>query len=180
MTTETWQAVPGYEGAYEISDMGRVRSVDRMSAQGHLRGRLRRLGTSVTGYVHVGLCRDGKLRNVNLARMVATVFIRAPKDDEQVNHLDGVKANNAASNLEWCTRSMNNLHRCRVLGKNRGMRHGNAKLTDADIHDIRREVAAGRTTTSVGRARGLNHTTVARIARRKSWQHVPEQTAKGQ
>ena len=104
---EMWKAVPGYEGLYEVSHMGRVYSVRR--------GKLRKLNKLPNGYLQVMLSKDGHRAYLLVHRLVAEVFIPNPEDKPQVNHRNGDKTDNRAENLEWCTMSENLQHRHQVL-----------------------------------------------------------------
>lgn len=112
---EIWKPVDGYEGLYEVSSLGRVKSLTRTrrqpakngSTSTHTyEGRILHPVRQNNGYLNVNLC--GKV--VGVHRLVAAAFI--PNDDNlpQVNHLDGNKANNVAENLEWCTAKQNTRH----------------------------------------------------------------------
>ena len=111
---ETWKQVPGYEGLYEVSNLGRVKSLGRPRC---LRGgRILKQQDNGFGYLLCQLCKAGKRRMASTHRLVAAAFIPNPDDKPQVNHKDGCKHNNRADNLEWCTNSENQLHKFRVLG----------------------------------------------------------------
>ena len=105
---EEWRAVPGYEGLYEVSDQGRVRSIDRYDSIGRLRKkRYIKLSLSSSGYFSVGLSKKGKVTIYLVHRLVAQVFIPNPFSLPQVNHKDEDKKNNIAENLEWCDAKYN-------------------------------------------------------------------------
>ena len=115
MENEIWCTIPGYDGAYEVSNYGRVRSLDRTINLGKRYERcyasqILKLSTCRGGYMQVGL-KMGKNRKMELVhRLVAQAFIPNPKHKPQVNHIDGDKTNNRADNLEWCTDSENKRH----------------------------------------------------------------------
>lgn len=99
---EQWRDVDGYDGMYQVSDLGRVRSLKYGSVK------VLRPGKSNKGYLQVGLFRDGKAKNYKIHRLVAQAFI--PNDDEsktQINHIDECKQNNRLWNLEYCTAQYN-------------------------------------------------------------------------
>lgn len=119
MITENWKPIDGFEGSYEVSDLGRVRSLDRevtmLSRWGkpvtkRLRGRLLSLHKNPKGYPFVFLG-GGNIRPVH--RLVAHAFV--PGEGPVVNHLNGIRDDNRAVNLEWTTVSGNNLHAFREL-----------------------------------------------------------------
>ena len=109
MITEQWRDVSGYEGSYQVSDQGRVRNVRS--------GRVLKPGVAYNGYYMVRLSRDNYAWTQRVNRLVATAFIPNTRSLPQVNHKNGVKTDNRAENLEWCTASHNQLHRHRVLGQ---------------------------------------------------------------
>ena len=104
MTKEVWRPVVGYEDLYAVSDLGRVRSFDRIDSLGRLRrGRILRDRPHNHGYVRVALCRDGVEDTRYIHRLVAEAFI------ENSNYLPEVTIktrteNNCSWNLEWCDR----------------------------------------------------------------------------
>lgn len=100
---EEWKPIKGYEGLYEVSNMGRVKSLHRSQ------GIILKQGT-FHGYMKVGLHKNGTRSTKKVHRLVATAFIRNPNNYEFVNHKDGNKKNNTVDNLEWCTRSYNMRH----------------------------------------------------------------------
>lgn len=109
---EEWRAVPGYEGLYEVSNMGRVRSLDRMVKGGKGSNRLAngiilKPYVSSNGYPTVSLNKDGKARVVKVHRLVAMAFIPNPNNLPMINHKDECKLNNCVDNLEWCTATYN-------------------------------------------------------------------------
>lgn len=110
-STEVWKDIEGYEGLYQVSNMGRVRSLDREDALGRRRkGRVLAGGLNGKGYLMVRLCRDGYVENKYIHRLAAKAFLDNPDNFPQVNHKDENKTNNAVSNLEWCTALYNNTY----------------------------------------------------------------------
>jgi hypothetical protein len=98
-----WKPVVGYEGLYEVSDQGHVRGVKF----GH---RNRKISTCSQGYQRVGLSKHGKNNKHRVHILVAKAFVSGYSPGKIVNHIDGVKHNNHAQNLEWCTHSQNAIH----------------------------------------------------------------------
>ena len=121
---EVWREIPGYEGYYEASTLGRIRSVSR-DAIGRW-GTCQRRPTILSqtpnsnGYMQVRFSIHGQKSKPLAHRLIATTFLPNPDGLPQVNHKDGDKANNCAENLEWCTASDNAKHRVHVLGKQTG------------------------------------------------------------
>lgn len=99
---EIWKNVKGYEGLYEVSNFGRVKSLRKE--------KILKLGRDKKGYLIVGLCKNGKQRTFKAHRLVTEHFLNNPYNLPYVNHKDGNKTNNNVSNLEWCTQKENIQH----------------------------------------------------------------------
>lgn len=115
MKTEIWKDVIGWEGKYKVSNLGNVKSASRLINQANGRSYTRKdkvmyLRTDKKGYIRAALYSNSKSKLVAVHRMVASAFIPNINNDPQVNHKDGVKSNNIASNLEWCTNAENGQH----------------------------------------------------------------------
>jgi hypothetical protein len=105
---ENWRAVVGYEGIYEVSDLGRVRSLNRVTSHGHRRaGRVMRPVVAPRGYVLVNLWRENRSRMWLVHRLVLTAFVGEAPPETEGRHLDGDSGNNALTNLMWGTHSEN-------------------------------------------------------------------------
>lgn len=98
-TVETFLSVPGYEGLYEISNLGNVKSLRS--------GRLMKKSKNNVGYEMLTLTKDKTQKTYLIHRLVALTFIPNPLDLPEINHKDEVKTNNSVENLEWCSRDYN-------------------------------------------------------------------------
>ena len=108
---EVWKDVVGYEGLYQVSDRGNVRSVARKDSIGRkCGGRILKPKPNTNDYIRVGLCKNGIRKNKRVHRLVAEAFIPNPEKLPQVNHKDENPSNNELSNLEWCTSEYNSNH----------------------------------------------------------------------
>lgn len=109
--SEMWKDVVGYEGLYKVSSKGNIYSVNRRDSRGVKCGR-RTLKPRYhrDGYLHVGLYRNGKMKNKLIHRLVLEAFVENPNNLPEVNHKDENKINNELSNLEWCDTSYNSNH----------------------------------------------------------------------
>lgn len=110
MEMETWKDIQGYEGIYQISSYGQVRSLDRFDGIRYRKGQLIALAMKKNGYLQVGLRKDGKRKWFGVHRLVAIHFIDNPLNKSQVNHIDCNKQNNHVSNLEWVSPEENMKH----------------------------------------------------------------------
>ncbi len=175
---ETWKPVVGFEGLYEVSDQGRVKSLQRTVNGPHgskhtLPERVLAGGQTETGYWHVLLYREGVRRTRVVHVLVAEAFL-GPRVGDSINHIDGNKDNNAAGNLEYCSHGDNNRHALRTgLRVNaKGSRHGHAKLNEEQVSQIRQLVASGRLQKHVARMFQVSKQTICKIVKRQKWQHV--------
>ena len=174
---EQWKQVDGYEGLYEVSNYGRVRSVARAVPHGKgggtrtLRQRmLRPYGARKGhGYVawHVSLSSGGKVRKHLVAHLVLAAFSRQRKPGEVARHLDGDSANNAATNLRWGTQKQNGEDMVRHGTSPRGERNGNARLSRGAVERIREDAADGQSHAAIAKVYGVSRRTVSRVVRRE-------------
>jgi hypothetical protein len=111
---EIWKDVKGYEGLYQVSNLGNIKSIDRVVPRGvhniRIKGTLRKSKINNRGYLSLTLCKNGKYKHFVLHRLVLESFKDNLLNKEFVNHKDGDKLNNNINNLEWCTCSENNKH----------------------------------------------------------------------
>lgn len=102
---EVWKDVVGYEGLYQVSDLGRVKSLPRPPVR--YQGREMTQHCDSKGYKRLWLCKEGVSKNYKVHRLVAEAFIPNPNNLPQVNHKDEDKSNNFVGNLEWCDNRYN-------------------------------------------------------------------------
>lgn len=114
LCSDEWKPISGYDGIYEVSIGGLVRSVKRKVWNGHafvqLEERLLKPNTLSKGYLQVTLYNNRRRKCFQVHRLVASAFIENPDNLPQVNHINGNKKDNRVENLEWCDNSMNQLH----------------------------------------------------------------------
>lgn len=124
---EVWEKVVGYDGYYLVSNLGQVRSVDRLvNSKNHSKqlriGQMCKQRIDRCGYLRVGLRMRGTIKNLLVHRLVAEAFIPNPENRPQVNHKNGVKTDNCVKNLEWVTASENTKHKYIALGYKSNMK----------------------------------------------------------
>ena len=127
---ETWLPAPGFEGLYEVSDHGRVRNART--------GLVLRPNYDLQSYNRTALSKDGKPHYRRVCRLVAEVFIPNPDNKPQVNHKNGLKSDDHATNLEWVTASENTLHWVYELSRHYHHGHTESRFSPADLVEIRR------------------------------------------
>lgn len=136
--TENWLPITGFEGRYEVSDLGRVRSVARLvrkvgrgGEEGLRRIRSRLIAMHTWGVQYPGVVlvdADGTRSREMVHRLVAKAFVANPEARVRVNHIDADTRNAAATNLEWCNQSENVSHAYRIGNRPLGTEHHFSKL----------------------------------------------------
>ena len=106
---EIWKDIKGYEGLYQVSNLGNVRSMDRITRDGRkIKGKNIKPHTNGNSrYLRAALCNNGKIKYENIHRLVAKAFIPNPENKPEVNHKDENPSNNLIDNLEWMTSKEN-------------------------------------------------------------------------
>lgn len=175
---EIWKDVVGYEGAYQISNLGRVRSLDRKvncchNSQRLHKGKIIIPFRSRPGYLRIELGTK-KPRKHFVHRLIAKAFINNPENLPFINHKDGNKLNNDVSNLEWCDSLHNNRHAVTTgLNKVFGENNNKSKLRDRDIVRIR-ELYSNRlfNQTELAKKYNVDPSLISQIVLGKIWKHI--------
>jgi hypothetical protein len=171
--SETWRAVVGHEGEYEVSDLGRVRSLDRtltspVARRGYprvVRGQLLRPQLHPGGYLHV---RVGK-RTRLISHLVLEAFVGPRPVEQEACHGDGDRQNNALTNLRWGTHVDNCADRVAHGTHPIGEKNGGAKLTALEVQAIRASILDRN---SLADTYGVSANHIDRIRRGERWSHV--------
>jgi hypothetical protein len=173
MNVARWQEIEGFDGLYEVSDEGRVRSMARshklQSGSRTLASRMKTLTRDKDGYFMVQLWKESKPYPRKVHRLVAAAFLAKPENATDVNHKDADKGNNNLVNLEWCTHRANGEHAARTSIMAFGSGHGIAKLTEADIPVIRSLLAERVPMAKIAEKFLVSSSTIFDIAHGKTW-----------
>jgi len=136
-----WKDIEGYEGLYQISNLGNVKS---LIANMNRRKRLLKAKFEKDNYAYVSLYKNKIAKNKKIHRLVAQHFISNPENKLEVNHKNGIKTDNRVDNLEWCTRSENVNHAIiNNFYKNSGENNYNSKFSQNQINIIRKKYKNG-------------------------------------
>lgn len=182
MLQEVWKPIARYEGQYEVSNLGRVKSLDRVQIRSngvavcehHIKGQI--LKPYMTGklprrYPTVRL--NGKGYKVH--RLVAKAFIPNPDNLPQINHIDGNKENNCVDNLEWCDYQHNVYHAIESGLFPCGEQRSSSKLTTSQVLEIRAICKKGDSELGIkplARRYGVSPCTIAAIINERKWKHI--------
>lgn len=161
---EFWKVIPQWE-TYDVSRSGHIRN--RYTAK--------ILKTGIrSGYRYVVLCHnDRRHKSAAVHRFVAAAFCEKPSGKMEVNHRDGNKLNNHAENLEWVTRSQNQIHATtHNLKRNGTDSHLWRKLNPEDVLAIRRLAGTGLSQLAIGKQFNISQTYVHKIVHKKKWRHL--------
>jgi len=176
---EQWKDIPDYEGIYQASDLGRIKSLDRLVRHRNiyalLKSRIYTISLLNNKYLNVGLNKNGKQRTFLVHRLIALSFIPNPENKPEVNH-KGEKPNkldNRVWMLEWATKKENTEH-CdnnKLRNPAKGERVHLAKLTEKEVLEIR---AIGKSMSQQKIAVKYNMTPsiIGKILNRKTWKHI--------
>ena len=181
--SEIWKDIPDFEGSYQVSNMGRVRSLDRVIAikDGRMRkhkGRVLKLHVNKsTGYEQLVIYNDNGYNTKRVHRLVLEVFKpHVNMNVLDVNHIDGNKLNNHLTNLEWVTRRDNILHAYSTgLMSREGERRSYAKLTNTDVLEILQRLDMGESQKDIGLHYGVSKSCISHISAGLTWRSVREE-----
>lgn len=178
--TEEWKDIPGYEGLYQVSTTGIVKSYDkiRFDYRHPINGRLYKSiilrPLKLREYVGVRLTRNYKEATYPIHRLVALTFIPNPSNKPYVNHIDFNTLNNNVTNLEWCTQ-LENVHHTMKHGRMitpRGEQNGHAKIKDKQVMKIVKMHRSGMTTTDIAKIFKVHRCSIGSIVFGRSFKHI--------
>lgn len=172
--SEIWVAVPGYCGLYEVSSLGRLRRLERIThhpiyGEMKITQRLAATRASANGYVYAGLVADGVQKRYRLHKLVLSAFIAQPFHGAEVRHLNGDKADNRLENLAWGTARENAGDREDHGKTRRGETHGVAKLTNEQALCI---FQSKEDALSISKRFGVSRSLIYKIRNKRCWKRL--------
>lgn len=179
--SEEWRDVVGYEGLYQVSDQGRVKSLERKDCLGRtVKERTLKPSPTKYGYLVVSLHAGGKQKMLRVHRLVCEAFHENPDNKPQVNHVNEDKTDNRACNLEWCTRIENMNHGTRNSRAGKAIAKANSKQTGQYTLDMEL-IKVWPSAREAERETGFDQSTISKVARGKHkqaygyiWKYVDE------
>lgn len=171
--SEEWRDIDGYEGRYQVSDAGRVRSLDLISRSGRFcAGRVLKQGIDEQGRPRIDLKRDGERRNLKVCRLVARAFIGKAPSDTECCHENGNPGDNRKTNLRWGTHQSNVDDTLRHGNRLHGVLISWSILTDEKIEAARHLRNAGLTYGQIAERLGVNRMTVWDALNGRTWKAI--------
>lgn len=169
---EVWKSVPGYEGIYSVSNLGRVKRTG--FGQGAKAGKILKPYGNNHGYSLVGLHNGKSLKRLQVHKLVLQAFVGSFTLGKETNHVDGDKGNNCLNNLKMVTRSENCLHSYKYLNRRRisGEMNGRAKLTNRQVLEIRNLRETGMEYQEIAEKFPVGISQIFRVCHRENWNHL--------
>lgn len=177
MTVENWRPVVGCEMVYEVSDLYRIRRV--VAAHGSVAGRILKPYRDRKGYLAIKLRVNGRKQTFKVHHLVLLAFVGPRPEGMECRHLDGNKTNNRPENLCWGTGTENVADRLRHGTTARGEHHGQARLTETNVIEIRKLLAQGMPQQAIASRFGVSRMTIWKIKMGICWAHVGCDTTDG-
>ena len=178
--TEEWKDIIGYEGLYQVSNLGRVKSMNRVIYYSDGRkfnyySQILKVNINKRNYNNniVHLYKNGIRKAIPVHRLVATSFIVNNDNLPEVNHIDGNRNNNKVENLEWSSRKDNMKHAFdNGLINNIGINHGNNIYAESQIIEVKKLLLLKLPHKQIEEITGVKKGTIEQISRNKQWKHI--------
>lgn len=175
---EIWKDIPDYEGLYQVSNLGRVKSLERYVK--HLSGSMKLLKERILviikngGYYRVTLSKNNIKKAKTIHRLIGESFIPNPNNLPFINHIDGNKLNNSVENLEWCTSQENCIHAVYtgLMSSQSGEKNPSSKLDEKQVREIRNLHKKGTSYKELSILYGISKEHASAIVRKIYWREV--------
>ena len=180
---ERWRPLPGWQGYYEVSDQGRVRSIDRVVTDKNgkamtFRGRVRVASLDTDRYLSVSLCRDSKCESRRVHVLVALAWIGPRPEGMETRHGENGKLDNSLANLCYGTPEENVADKIRDGVTNRGEKNRNCKLTEMQVRVARRACSEASQPfalmADLAKTWGVGRTTIRNAVSGRKWAHITQ------
>lgn len=162
MPIEIWEKIPNQPSRYEVSNLGRIRTLAFTVGNRTMKEKILFSGLSQKGYPRINL--NGTIRFIH--NVVAEVFVQNPNNYPQVNHKDGNKLNNCADNLEWVTNQQNRDHAVANGLHSKEARPNTRKYTDQDAEEMAQMQFHGYSLRSIARLHNTTHAAIKKVLAR--------------
>lgn len=182
MEEEIWKDIPGYEGYYQVSNMGRVKSLDRTMIIEHpiggqrtvlRKGKILKNKVNNHGKNMVSLSKNNKIKESNVSRLVLLAFTGMPNKDQECCHRNDIQTDDTLSNLYWGTRKENIIDKERNNKQPRGSNVGTSKLKEGEVYLIKKLLNTKKyTSVFIAKMFKVDRTTINKIKRNLNWKHI--------
>lgn len=160
---EEWRIIKGYDGLYQVSNYGRVKSFK------FGKEKILKPGIDGKGYYIISLSLDNIRKTYLIHRLVGLTFIPNPEDKATINHINGIKTDNNISNLEWNTAKENYQHAVNTGLSNKGEKNGRSKLTEEQVLEIR---SSNLKRKELAKIYNVSPRLISLIINNKIWKHI--------
>lgn len=177
---EIWKDIKGFEGLYQVSTYGRIKSFKSPNGKpiGKSYEKILNPGKNANGNKYTGFLLRNDIEKIPayLHRLVAETFIPNPLNKPDVNHKDCNKRNNSVDNLEWVTKSENMIHAYKnnlvTITDKTGNKNGKSKLTDSDVIGIKKLLSNNVRCSDIAKLYNVAHSTIQNIKHKRNWTHI--------
>ena len=170
---EIWKEVKDYEGIYQVSNLGRIKSLSRLNLRGFkIKEKIIKGGIDTHGYQMINLTKDGIRKTILVHRLVSKHYICNAFDKPDVNHKNGIKTDNRVSNLEWSTTQENVTHAYEngLCSSKTGAENGRALLNESQVLEIRQ--IKNKKISKIAIEYNVSWSCISSIINRKTWTHI--------
>lgn len=172
MSEELWRDIKEYEGLYQVSSHGRVRSLDRIDRRGQHRSSIILLSRINRGYHRIKLCKNGIEKHFQVHRLVLETFVGPCPEGMEGCHNDGIPTHNRLENLRWDTKKNNQADRKLHGTDTTGEENGFSKLKNSQVWFIKKMLFHGISYTKLSKMFGVGRSAIGSINSNKTWNHI--------